>query len=965
MWIKEIALDDFGCFDHARIGGLQNGVNVIAGPQRAGKTTFMQALRHLGYKIPRDGSVPPAANEYSLGATVMNTDGEYRLDISGYGEPSVSPTSDAPDCRAAELYAGLQKTQYHQVYTISLDELRESPRHLDSDVGLAEVLLGGAFGDVVQLPQLRDSFESEASRIGGKHGRASYELRDPVETIEAGIEERDTATAQVDEYEDVEAEVQEITTQLRENDAERTELLDQQSLLEALEECYDEVERLRDVRTELSDVDEDQVEQFPGNRVDTVKDRKQTFEHAQSEAEDTLNEFEAAVSLDDVESYLAKLSDRRPTIERYENELSGYRERLSQLREEDDLITTRWNELRNRASTLNDEWTGDLNAVRDVDTDRYATDTMRCIVEEYREARREHEEVKTDLADARRTRSSLEVQLDELNDERSGENDGVSTIVLGGGAFAGLVVGILSGIVGGAVVGVLVTFAVLSVIGAIALRNTDDLDTTETAIRNLESDIRSVDAEVEQYERKIRDAEATLESASNEFEDLCNQLGIPTSMSPQAVQDFHSDLRDLQSNLADLEQRESALAADKDEFRSEIESVVEELVEVGSLDSHPEDPLEDANRVFSVLEQTGAHAELAQKVNSARKDARTAESRLFDALSDWSGVPENGDCDDHDIESLVTEFLDQAEEVEKHSALLEERDSCQQHIEAHFSGGKAATALTSRLEEAEAAVDGGDIQRESTVHSVAELAREYDDREEIGDRLDEIEQRLDAIEEEQEELRGEKADLNQRLDSLRSAEDVEDAHETIHRGRHELVPLAEEYAVNRLAEHFLDELYERYIDRTTGPLLAEASDVFERMTDGEYASIVTDDDIEDLDFVTLLSDGDSQTPAELSRATVEQLFLAIRIARIRQESQPLPVILDDSFTNFDPGHRQRTLQVVSELADENQVFLLTCHPEIIDAVPEATTNANCWSLQDGVFDGSVDGPGAKAVLETK
>lgn len=189
-------------------------------------------------------------------------------------------------------------------------------------------------------------------------------------------------------------------------------------------------------------------------------------------------------------------------------------------------------------------------------------------------------------------------------------------------------------------------------------------------------------------------------------------------------------------------------------------------------------------------------------------------------------------------------------------------------------------------------------------------------------------------------------------------------HETIRAGRADLVPLAEEYAVNRLAEHFLDELYERYIDRTTGPLLAEASRVFGRLTGGEYGGVETSEDVEDLDFVALLSDGGAQDPGELSRATVEQLFLSIRIARIRQESEPLPVILDDSFTNFDPGHRRRTLQVVGELASENQVFLLTCHPEIVDAVSVGASEATYWRLEDCGFEGPADSEGAKAALES-
>jgi len=106
----------------------------------------------------------------------------------------------------------------------------------------------------------------------------------------------------------------------------------------------------------------------------------------------------------------------------------------------------------------------------------------------------------------------------------------------------------------------------------------------------------------------------------------------------------------------------------------------------------------------------------------------------------------------------------------------------------------------------------------------------------------------------------------------------------------------------------------------------------------------------------VLADGQTQQTAELSRATAEQLFLAIRLARIRRHESSLPVLLDDSLTNFDPSHHVRTLQTISELADTNQVFLLTCHPELLERVDTHTDSAQYWSLDDGQFNGPYSKP---------
>ena len=43
----------------------------------------------------------------------------------------------------------------------------------------------------------------------------------------------------------------------------------------------------------------------------------------------------------------------------------------------------------------------------------------------------------------------------------------------------------------------------------------------------------------------------------------------------------------------------------------------------------------------------------------------------------------------------------------------------------------------------------------------------------------------------------------------------------------------------------LDELHERFIERTTGPLLTEASDIFRRITGEDYTDIDTRDEFDD------------------------------------------------------------------------------------------------------------------------
>jgi uncharacterized protein YhaN len=185
---------------------------------------------------------------------------------------------------------------------------------------------------------------------------------------------------------------------------------------------------------------------------------------------------------------------------------------------------------------------------------------------------------------------------------------------------------------------------------------------------------------------------------------------------------------------------------------------------------------------------------------------------------------------------------------------------------------------------------------------------------------------------------------------LKSDDDIVEARERISEGRKELRTLGEEYAVNRIAEHLTGRLHRRFIEEVAGPLIDDASEIFRSIT-REYEGITHNEQFDALDFDAIRDGKPARSSDELSRATAEQLFLAVRLARIRQLDVSLPVVIDDSLTNFDPAHGSRTFRTIAELATTNQVLFLTCHPEHV-ALAETYGNATqFWGLDDGRFTG--------------
>ncbi len=69
--------------------------------------------------------------------------------------------------------------------------------------------------------------------------------------------------------------------------------------------------------------------------------------------------------------------------------------------------------------------------------------------------------------------------------------------------------------------------------------------------------------------------------------------------------------------------------------------------------------------------------------------------------------------------------------------------------------------------------------------------------------------------------------------------------------------------------------------------------------------------------------------AELSTGTVEQVYLAARLALLRllAGDRCPPIILDDPFVTFDAPRTEAVFRLCRDLAHRNQILLFTTHHE--------------------------------------
>jgi uncharacterized protein YhaN len=115
--------------------------------------------------------------------------------------------------------------------------------------------------------------------------------------------------------------------------------------------------------------------------------------------------------------------------------------------------------------------------------------------------------------------------------------------------------------------------------------------------------------------------------------------------------------------------------------------------------------------------------------------------------------------------------------------------------------------------------------------------------------------------------------------------------------------------------------------------LIEASHWLSRLTEGRYTKITTAAEEARLDVHDTA--GVIWNPERLSRGTREQVFLALRLALVRdlhEQGITLPTVMDDALVNFDDQRAQaasRTLvEFMNDRNGDHQMLILTCHAHV-------------------------------------
>lgn len=149
-----------------------------------------------------------------------------------------------------------------------------------------------------------------------------------------------------------------------------------------------------------------------------------------------------------------------------------------------------------------------------------------------------------------------------------------------------------------------------------------------------------------------------------------------------------------------------------------------------------------------------------------------------------------------------------------------------------------------------------------------------------------------------------------------------------------------EWASYLYASKWILDSLQKQLPSQTNEIIQVASEYFNRLTQGRYQAI----QMKNMKIAVQNHEEKWFLASELSRGALDQLLVSIRLAFIGNLSSniKLPILIDDSFVNFDSERKQIMLQLIKELSSKVQVIYFSLDDEPFTI---AETKANVIRLQ--------------------
>ncbi len=887
MQIREIHIERFGKFSHCRVVPVSPGLNVVYGRNEFGKTTLLEFIRWVlfGFEKKRKGMnsyAPVTGGEHSGKLMCEMVNGE-RIFISRTGgtlEGQVTvQAADREGAGQAHLESFLghaSRKIFKNIYAFALDELQDLDSLMEEEI--KNKILGAGMGlGQVSLNEVEKEIREQRDEMFKLRG-SNPVMNQGYREIKKREEELRSRFNEVDQYDELNKKIEALEQTRKKGESDSEQLESRRRTLEVRREVFVDFIDLQDQTTRQKE-----LAGVPAMEEESML----VFEKVQTKIED-LNP-----RLEEEKGKLHQLKLRRDPIIVNQSLLDRETE-VMQLRQLTGVVRSAQvdkHEVLQERDQLKEKIRSEIDGInRDWDEGHALAlewvDAEKQFVEKQEQALLHSEQFVENV------KNRLELHQEQLVTDNAQPNDfpqgirvsswflmGIGVLGAGFALFsANMELGIFMGLMLAAGIG-------LYAWASFSRPEGEKEDLLDNLLRGkLEKAENDLEAEQEVWRQWVEDKGLDPETSIALFKEI--QIRV------RAVKEWVHQKQNLDERIERMRKKEEeaeALVAALSECVSEVYLTKDVLVNIDVLSKHFDEAREDFGKCKDldgqINEQTGRIEGIAAQLES--------QQELLGHLLQSAKV---------DSEES---FLLQWDKAQEKSALGKSIREIQTRIQTRVGLGEAYQRFMESMQDT--------------------------DPEQLEQELADVLSRLNSVHEEQNRVNQEIGQFRGEAAQLASREDLVRLHNELESKKEQLMNGAREWATLTLALDMLDQAKARY-EKTRQPQVFQAAGrMFSQITDGNYQGV--EKPLESDEFRIVQGNGGFKSPVQLSRGTREQLYLSMRFGLIEDyetRAEPLPIVMDDVFVNFDDTRREHVLDILRDFARDRQVIILSCHEHLVE-----------------------------------
>ncbi|WP_417264957.1 ATP-binding protein [Brumimicrobium sp.] len=965
MKIDKLHIDGFGVFHDKNIQGFSKGINVLYGPNEAGKSTLLDFIRFTLFEYPRfqkDRRSPLMGGTHGGRIWLSNSTGEalsvYRhgnargFKLEYKGEVSENQTL------YQNLIGNASIDLYKNIYAITLDELTDVEQLSES--GMEDRIFSMGMGlSGVDFGGFEKSLISHSEEYFKSRGFVQVlpKLVSEIATKEEAINKLRSKLGEYNLLSDQKEQLEEELNKLKEL---RTKLGQEKNDFSDLAKAYPDFVRYKEAEAKINKIGAiaiypvqqlekyEQLKRKTSSEENELIELNQKIEQLQEELSNLKwdESLSAQVGLLDFFKTNVKLYDEAKSKRNQE------KEKLAKSNQLIESVLSRLGDGLNAQQLIGLEGTFELQSkATQVVEDQQKIDgkvgTKSEVVSRLKQEISELEMKKKKFVQALNEHSiqdeeqkggafKKKVALDtafksalEMSGRRPQNNIKLALILVLVFAVVGvglLFLNLLSGaiVLGIALVGLFLVLVQRNNLpleelnGKSANEINKELTALQEALTTYDQYIQQID-EVK-HELQLKEDEltkTTLElehfntdslNLQKEWKSLLEDLNLPTSILPARMNDFLSNVEELKRQHSNSMEAEAAIQ-NIEKLIADFEQKLEGIVPLGTA--------LDTSFVYSLISKI----EENEKVNSERK-------RHLEGLSLLSKQVEQKKDDLERLKRDLTALF-QAVKVEDETSFYQVFERQEVLNKAKEEKENSANTIKTLC---------GAGQLESTLAKLSEYTPS-----ELNVKRDETESEYEDVKNRYDELNKDLAATSTEIRHILELDDMYGFQNEKESLQTQLKEATKEWLATQLALEVLNQSKQKYEKERQPEVITQTRDFFRAITENAYEDLRIS--ISEKHVGIIDAAGNSKTVQELSRGTREQLLLALRLGLIEEyekNAEPLPVAFDDIMVNFDAERTSNLAEILTDFASERQVLYFTCHEHTKDLFESHGANIITW-----------------------